>query len=427
MQTVYVIDVLWNKGEENVVWSGYKWEEHIGWKEWKESAFIRRKTYVFNGKGNVMMKFPQANIHDKEPCTIVFGDEDLLYPDCAKCTLNPKERALTDYGLVCHAIMGYNGTFVPVTCNVEVPDVSMPDYDIEIGRLTMVPWSTIKSGTFAIVNMMCLRAYLQAQVAVYSKDDATEAEETYQGGMVLTPTVGLTNGPIEVFDFRSMYPSIVVESGICLTTVRNGCVVWTKEGNVLPYLMQQLLRAREKEGNPVRKQMCKLLANTMYGIFGSKHSRMYSIQVAAAITNHGRAHLRRAMDAVYTVRSSAEIIYGDTDSLMIAGLKNGDRNLIMEFVNKPTRYLKLMHQATYVKMLIWRKKKYALLCEDGSVVCKGLQSRAYGEELNLSIIRAVTQLFNGNMSLETDEKVKRIVAFAHEESVPEMINVRQLF
>jgi DNA polymerase alpha subunit A len=66
----------------------------------------------------------------------------------------------------------------------------------------------------------------------------------------------------------------------------------------------------------VRQKAIKILANSMYGCLGFSGSRFYAKALAALVTSQGREILQKTV-SLATDTLGLEVIYGDTDSVMI--------------------------------------------------------------------------------------------------------------
>lgn len=150
------------------------------------------------------------------------------------------------------------------------------------------------------------------------------------GGAVLDSVPGLFTN-ILVFDFKSLYPSIIRTFNIDpLTYVPPGApeggpvirtpsgATFRREPGILPELVARLWAERDrarKEGDPLRAQAIKILMNSMYGVLAATTCRFFSPAIANAITLTGQHLIHLAADAVRDLGHT--VIYGDTDSLFV--------------------------------------------------------------------------------------------------------------
>jgi DNA polymerase elongation subunit (family B) len=167
----------------------------------------------------------------------------------------------------------------------------------------------------------------------------------------------------------------------------------------LPEIVQKLLATRkakrkqaEKESDPFKKALLdaeqlayKLTANSLYGQLGSGTFKIRLQHLAASVTSYGRKQILFAKDVIERFygpgakdpRCSAEITYGDTDSLFVnfnvrdpeTGLPLSGNKAIeatMELTEEAgkfvTRALKPPHDFEYDKVfapfIIFSKKRY---------------------------------------------------------------------
>lgn len=105
----------------------------------------------------------------------------------------------------------------------------------------------------------------------------------------------------------------------------------------------------------------------MYGCLGFSNSRFYAQPIAALVTAMGRETLQRTVDIAQET-CGLEVIYGDTDSIMINTHKNMESDLaevknlgnqVKKEVNKLYKTLELEIDGIFRSMLLLKKKKYA--------------------------------------------------------------------
>ena len=158
------------------------------------------------------------------------------------------------------------------------------------------------------------------------------------GGWVFAPDPGVFRH-VFVFDFKSLYPSIIrtfnIDPQSNITTLgdppANGETDWIKAPNgacfsrkpaILPSLIDTFHESREqakRDQDELASFTYKIVMNSFYGVLGTTSCRYASSNLASAITEFGSHFLR------WTKKKLEErghrVLYGDTDSVFIeAGL-----------------------------------------------------------------------------------------------------------
>ena len=235
----------------------------------------------------------------------------------------------------------------------------------------------------------------------------TKRQPKYKGGLVLEPKAGLYTNYVLLLDFNSLYPSLIQEFHICFSTVNRSakpgfqvappthsdlkCRVCVDNNvddcphkRILPRTIERLVDSRrvvkqmmknERREDvyaqlDIRQLAIKLTANSMYGCLGFEHSRFFARPLAELVTSQGRETLQNTQKMVPTIVSSVplEVIYGDTDSVMLAtGVKDDLAmvralgNEVKAAVNKKYRKLEIDIDGVFRSILLMKKKKYAAL------------------------------------------------------------------
>ncbi len=156
------------------------------------------------------------------------------------------------------------------------------------------------------------------------------------GGHVEEPIKGLHTN-IYYFDFRSLYPSIIISKNIspdtlvekdigeCHITPEFGYKFRKTPQGFIPSVVGKLLENRiriksmmEKSTDPRERQLLnfqqealKRLTSTVYGLYNHSTFRWYSIECSEAITAWGREFLKKTMEKAE--KHGFKPIYADTD------------------------------------------------------------------------------------------------------------------
>ncbi|MBN1538844.1 MAG: DNA polymerase II, partial [Candidatus Thermoplasmatota archaeon] len=162
-----------------------------------------------------------------------------------------------------------------------------------------------------------------------------------EGAYVHTMEPGLYHW-VAVLDFRSMYPSIMIQNNICFTTLTDreeGTIHSPVPGvnylgpeekrGLVPGILRDLMRERQETKKMMRsagdpgdreyydglQEAIKVLMNSFYGVFASFFYRFTDRSIGSSITAYARENIITIID---TLRSEGrDVIYSDTDSIFI--------------------------------------------------------------------------------------------------------------
>ena len=149
------------------------------------------------------------------------------------------------------------------------------------------------------------------------------------GGHVFEPVTGIHEN-VWVFDFKSLYPSVirtfnidplgyVSDPGPDDAVIRIGTDAAFRRGEaILPGMLDDLFPQREaakRAGDEVASQAIKILMNSFYGVLGTPACRFHNVAIANAITGMGRHFLQWSRS--WFEDRGFRVLYGDTDSVFV--------------------------------------------------------------------------------------------------------------
>ena len=250
--------------------------------------------------------------------------------------------------------------------------------------------------------------------------------ETFEGATVIEPVRGYYDEPVATLDFASLYPSIMMAHNLCYSTLlakddvfdlsqskaeceRRG-VAWpvlkmaaesfertpdedfyfvrsTQRKGILPLILEEILAARKRAKSDMakatdpftiavqngRQLALKVSANSVYGFTGATVGQLPCLAISASVTAYGRtmiADTKAAVERRFTLANgypaNAQVIYGDTDSVMVRfGVPDVPTAMKLgaEAAREVTKLfpppVKLEFEKVYFPYLLMNKKRYA--------------------------------------------------------------------
>ncbi|MBI4918703.1 ribonuclease H-like domain-containing protein [archaeon] len=276
--------------------------------------------------------------------------------------------------------------------------ISLPLFDVQrMSFSQLVEWYTIKKAQE-------FNELIPNKPGFYTQQERNK--KRLHGAFVYKPIPGLYSNMV-VFDYRSLYPSIIASHNISIGTVNGeNCkekeTVPTEYGEAyvckdkkgfLSVIIGEIISRRAEIKDALKKkpdsflkarsEALKLLANSFYGYLAFSLARWYCFEGAEATTAWARYYVQ---DVIKKAKDSGfKVLYADTDSafLLLENKTKKDALKFCEDINeKLPGLMELELQGYYPSGLFvgtkgtgtGAKKKYALLDENSKVIVKGFET-----------------------------------------------------
>jgi DNA polymerase-2 len=166
-----------------------------------------------------------------------------------------------------------------------------------------------------------------------------EKEERIKGGYVYSSKPGIYHNVL-IFDFKSLYPSIIktfnIDPASYLEHKEKNSIEAPNKAHfknnqgILPDIIAKLHLAREKakkEKRELSSYAIKIIMNSFFGILASPNCRYFNLNMANAITHFGQMIIKLTAQEIEQ-HYKMKVIYSDTDSVFV------ETNLGKEKANK---------------------------------------------------------------------------------------------
>ncbi len=322
---------------------------------------------------------------------------------------------------------------------------------IEFSKIVgLPPFDVIRMRFSRLVESYILKRGMEFNILAPNKPTTEETEErmddAVEGAFVFEPTPGLYKD-IVVFDFRSLYPTIITSHNISPESLYCGCCKNTarvpgreeswfckKDKKFLPRILEapinkraeikkQIKKITEKSAETTilesRSYALKILANSFYGYLGFYAARWYCIECADSTTAYARHYIKETINAA--TKKSFSVIYADTDScFLLLGKKTlDDARKFMEEINQnlPSQ-MELDFEGHYQSGIFvaqkgsdkGAKKRYALLRDNETLKITGFEAvRRNSTDLARETQEKVLQLVLHDKTKEAFDIIRSIV------------------
>ena len=279
--------------------------------------------------------------------------------------------------------------------------------------IALPPFDLARMRYGRLVENYILKQAIQKDVIAPNKAVGEELErrqgERIQGAFVFEPTPNLYKDVV-VFDFRSLYPTIISAHNIGPEGFQCNCCkdqervpernqYWfcQRIPSFLPSVLEHIILRRSDVKRLIKEQKkskgstnaldarsfaLKILANSFYGYLGFYAARWYCLECAASTTAYARNYIKETIQKAE--KKGFKVIYADTDSCFLI-LGDNHLDTALEFMNEINfnlpGHMELEFEGHFKKGIFvaikgttkGAKKKYALLKEDGALKITGFE------------------------------------------------------
>lgn len=281
-----------------------------------------------------------------------------------------------------------------------------------LSRLTsQIPFDVCRTTYGQLIENYLIKQAFERDIIVPNRPKQSDiksrrSQPAYSGGFVKEPQEGL-HEHLALFDYRSLYPTIIVAYNISPDTFNCDCCqaqgmmkdldyhFCSRQKGFLPQVLEKLLEERFKikdkmeaseqgseewEDYRVRQESLKLLLNSAYGYTGYSGARWYCRECAEAITHLGRDYIHKTIEQAEA--QGLNVIYSDTDSVLVQSeaIEDKAESFLQQINSELPQYMQLEFEDYYQRGLFTytekgrgAKKKYALLGQDGSIKVTGFE------------------------------------------------------
>jgi len=250
------------------------------------------------------------------------------------------------------------------------------------------------------------------------REEMARMGDRIKGAFVYEPKPGFYE-KIAVFDYRSLYPTIIASHNISKGMLNCDCckepkvetergTFWycgKKKGLFSTIISDLIIRRGELKKQlktnkdpllAARSEALKVLANSFYGYMGFAPARYYCIECAESTTAWARHYIHKAIETAQ--QAGFTVLYSDTDSVFLLLDKKTKKDALelMDKINKDLPGLMELEYEGFYPAGIFvslkagesgAKKKYALIDDKDNIIIKGFES----VRRNWSIVAKETQ------------------------------------
>jgi len=207
------------------------------------------------------------------------------------------------------------------------------DLSIERSILTGMPLDRVTSSIANFDSLYIREARSRGLVSPTTRFG--QKEERIKGGYVYSSKPGIYHNVL-IFDFKSLYPSIIktfnIDPASYLDKKEKGSIespnkaYFINQSGVLPEIISKLHEEREKAKKEKREfssYAIKIIMNSFFGVLASPNCRYFNLKMANAITHFGQMIIKLTAERIES--RGFKVIYSDTDSVFVETALNKEK------------------------------------------------------------------------------------------------------